>query len=63
MIKIIEWFLPHRAAELENENTAAVEDLQVSRALHDRAKRLAADGFTDGYTQAFYADDRRRRKA
>lgn len=63
MIKLMEWLFPHRVAELENENNAAAQDVHTSRVLRARAERMAGDGFTDGYTQAFYANDRRRRKA
>lgn len=70
MIKLVEWLLGHRADALQDEHSAAEEDVQVSRALRasatrigtEQRRRLAANGFGAAFEAAFYANDRRGRR-
>jgi hypothetical protein len=70
MIKWVEWLLGRRADALKDEHTAAVQDVQMSRALRasserigaEQRRRLARDGFGAAFEAAFYANDRRGRQ-
>jgi hypothetical protein len=70
MIKFVEWLLGQRANDIKDEHSAAVEDVQVSRALRasserigaEQRRRLARNGFGAAFEAAFYANDRRGRR-
>lgn len=69
MIKLVEWLLGRHVSRLEDEHTAAEQDVKMSWVLRSSAerigaeqrRRLATNGFTEGFAAAFYADDRRER--
>lgn len=70
MNKFVEWLLGHHITKLEDENSAAEQDVKVSWALRSSAERIGAEqrrrlqrnGLGKAFEAAFYADDRRGRR-